>query len=210
MWEGWWVLWKDWKLLLSVIPYFESFKNFQLIQLSSDSQEYRKIESLFEKTMKNYCIDQLQRIQNPTLWDIFRWFVSILLHYSYCMRRLVFPDLLSSIVYIWSCQIQQSSRGEATTYLSAQVWLVAQAYACPKTWFPGAPLGQSWKGTGAPLSVTGLLGLHLPSFVCVEMSFLSLARCVCDSCYSKSKFFPFIITELWCFRFILLVLASFT
>ncbi|XP_066175786.1 protein mono-ADP-ribosyltransferase PARP12-like [Sylvia atricapilla] len=46
---------------------------FKLIQLSYDSQEYRKIKSLFEKTMKNYCINQLQRIQNPTLWDIFQW-----------------------------------------------------------------------------------------------------------------------------------------
>uniref|UniRef100_A0A8C3NZ07 Poly [ADP-ribose] polymerase n=1 Tax=Cyanoderma ruficeps TaxID=181631 RepID=A0A8C3NZ07_9PASS len=112
-------LWKDWKLLLSVIPYFECFKNFQLIQVSYDSQEYRKIKSLFEKTMNNFCINQLQRIQNPTLWDIFQWFVSILFHYPYCMRRLVFPDLLSSIIIIniWSCQIQQSS-SEAATYLS--------------------------------------------------------------------------------------------
>ncbi|XP_058683225.1 protein mono-ADP-ribosyltransferase PARP12-like isoform X3 [Poecile atricapillus] len=157
---------------------------FKLIQLSYDSQEYRKIKSLFEKTMKNYCINQLQRIQNPTLWDIFQWFVSILFHYPYCMRRVVFPDLWSSIDYVWSCQIQQSSRGEAAMYLSSQVWLVAQAYDCPKTWVSEAEasLGQSWKETGAPLSVTGLLRLHLCSFVCVEMGLLSLARCVCDSC----------------------------
>ncbi|XP_041901490.1 protein mono-ADP-ribosyltransferase PARP12-like isoform X2 [Corvus kubaryi] len=45
----------------------------RLIQLSYDSQEYGKIKRLFEKTMKNYCINQLQRIQNPTLWDIFQW-----------------------------------------------------------------------------------------------------------------------------------------
>ncbi|XP_064276896.1 protein mono-ADP-ribosyltransferase PARP12-like [Passer domesticus] len=46
---------------------------YKLIQLSNDSQEYTKIKRLFEKTMKNYCIKQLQRIQNPTLWDIFQW-----------------------------------------------------------------------------------------------------------------------------------------
>ncbi|NXF19193.1 PAR12 polymerase, partial [Rhodinocichla rosea] len=46
---------------------------YKLIQLSTDSQEYIKIKRLFEKTMKNYCINQLQRIQNPTLWDIFQW-----------------------------------------------------------------------------------------------------------------------------------------
>ncbi|NXT97088.1 PAR12 polymerase, partial [Buphagus erythrorhynchus] len=46
---------------------------FKLIQLSYDSQEYRKIKTLFEKTMKNYCINQLRRIQNPMLWDLFQW-----------------------------------------------------------------------------------------------------------------------------------------
>ncbi|NXO66680.1 PAR12 polymerase, partial [Phainopepla nitens] len=46
---------------------------FKLIQLSCDSQEYREIKKLFEMTMKDYCINQLQRIQNPTLWDIFQW-----------------------------------------------------------------------------------------------------------------------------------------
>ncbi|XP_016161633.1 PREDICTED: poly [ADP-ribose] polymerase 12-like isoform X2 [Ficedula albicollis] len=45
----------------------------RLVQLSCDSEEYRKIKTLFEKTMKNYCINQLQRIQNPTLWDLFQW-----------------------------------------------------------------------------------------------------------------------------------------
>lgn len=124
-------------MLLSVIPCFWCFKNFQLIQLSNDSEEYGKIKRLFEKTMKNYCINQLQRIQNPTLWEIFQWFVSILFHYPCCMRRLVFSDLLSSVVYVWSCHIQQPSRGEAAMYLSAQVWLVAQTYDCPKTWLPG-------------------------------------------------------------------------
>ncbi|NXM69577.1 PAR12 polymerase, partial [Serilophus lunatus] len=46
---------------------------FKLIQLSCDSHEYGKIKRLFEKTMKNCCIRQLQRIQNPTLWDLFQW-----------------------------------------------------------------------------------------------------------------------------------------
>ncbi|NWW76113.1 PAR12 polymerase, partial [Climacteris rufus] len=46
---------------------------YQLIELSCDSQEYEKVKKLFEKTMKAYCINQLQRIQNPALWDIFQW-----------------------------------------------------------------------------------------------------------------------------------------
>lgn len=46
---------------------------FKLVQLSYASREYGKIKRLFEKTMKDYCIHQLQRIQNPTLWQLFQW-----------------------------------------------------------------------------------------------------------------------------------------
>ncbi|NXG64674.1 PAR12 polymerase, partial [Hemiprocne comata] len=46
---------------------------FKLVQLSSTSHEYGEIKRLFEKTMKDYCIQQLQRIQNPTLWQVFQW-----------------------------------------------------------------------------------------------------------------------------------------
>ncbi|NWI53651.1 PAR12 polymerase, partial [Calyptomena viridis] len=46
---------------------------FKLIQLSCDCHEYGKIKKLFEKTMKDYCINKLHRIQNPTLWDLFQW-----------------------------------------------------------------------------------------------------------------------------------------
>ncbi|KAM6213802.1 protein mono-ADP-ribosyltransferase PARP12-like [Sarcoramphus papa] len=46
---------------------------FRLVQLSYASCEYGKIKRLFEKTMKDYCIHQLLRIQNPTLWQVFQW-----------------------------------------------------------------------------------------------------------------------------------------
>ncbi|KAM9245578.1 protein mono-ADP-ribosyltransferase PARP12-like [Leptosomus discolor] len=46
---------------------------FKLVQLSYASYEYGKIKRLFEKTMKGYCIHQMQRIQNPTLWQVFQW-----------------------------------------------------------------------------------------------------------------------------------------
>ncbi|XP_051498342.1 protein mono-ADP-ribosyltransferase PARP12-like isoform X2 [Apus apus] len=46
---------------------------FKLIQLGSTSHEYGEIKRLFEKTMKDCCIQQLQRIQNPTLWQVFQW-----------------------------------------------------------------------------------------------------------------------------------------
>ncbi|XP_009984663.1 PREDICTED: poly [ADP-ribose] polymerase 12-like [Tauraco erythrolophus] len=42
---------------------------FKLVDLSYTSHEYGKIKRLFEKTMKDYCIQQLHRIQNPTLWQ---------------------------------------------------------------------------------------------------------------------------------------------
>ncbi|NXN99198.1 PAR12 polymerase, partial [Rhinopomastus cyanomelas] len=46
---------------------------FKLVQLNCASREYEKIKRLFEKTMQNYCIRQLRRIQNPTLWQVFQW-----------------------------------------------------------------------------------------------------------------------------------------
>ncbi|NXI40783.1 PAR12 polymerase, partial [Galbula dea] len=46
---------------------------FRLVELNCASHEYGKIKDLFEKTMKGYCIHQLQRIQNPALWQVFQW-----------------------------------------------------------------------------------------------------------------------------------------
>ncbi|NWR69306.1 PAR12 polymerase, partial [Centropus unirufus] len=46
---------------------------FELVQLSEIADEYGKIKRLFENTMKDYYIDRLQRIQNPTLWQVFQW-----------------------------------------------------------------------------------------------------------------------------------------
>ncbi|XP_064312921.1 protein mono-ADP-ribosyltransferase PARP12-like [Phalacrocorax carbo] len=46
---------------------------FKLVQLSYTSHEYGKIKRLFEKTMKDYYIHQVQRIQNPALWQVFQW-----------------------------------------------------------------------------------------------------------------------------------------
>ncbi|NXP11385.1 PAR12 polymerase, partial [Thinocorus orbignyianus] len=46
---------------------------YKLVQLSYTSAEYGKIKRLFEKTMKDYYIHQLQRIQNLALWQVFQW-----------------------------------------------------------------------------------------------------------------------------------------
>ncbi|NXD08913.1 PAR12 polymerase, partial [Nothocercus nigrocapillus] len=46
---------------------------YKLVKISCTSSEYRKIEGLFRRTMKDYSIRRLQRIQNPTLWQVFQW-----------------------------------------------------------------------------------------------------------------------------------------
>ncbi|XP_025029708.1 zinc finger CCCH-type antiviral protein 1-like [Python bivittatus] len=46
---------------------------YAAIELKRDSPEFMKIESLFKKTMKNYKIRRIERIQNPSLWQVFQW-----------------------------------------------------------------------------------------------------------------------------------------
>ncbi|XP_030907315.1 protein mono-ADP-ribosyltransferase PARP12 [Melopsittacus undulatus] len=46
---------------------------FKLVEVRCTSLEYSKIKNLFEKTMKDCFIHRLQRIQNPTLWQVFQW-----------------------------------------------------------------------------------------------------------------------------------------
>ncbi|XP_062989422.1 protein mono-ADP-ribosyltransferase PARP12-like isoform X3 [Elgaria multicarinata webbii] len=46
---------------------------YKLVEISSSSEEYHEIKELFEKTMEGYIIYRLQRIQNPSLWQVFQW-----------------------------------------------------------------------------------------------------------------------------------------
>ncbi|XP_039218127.1 protein mono-ADP-ribosyltransferase PARP12-like [Crotalus tigris] len=46
---------------------------YKLIEISDSSEEYHEIKILFEKTMQDYVIHRLQRIQNPSLWQVFQW-----------------------------------------------------------------------------------------------------------------------------------------
>ncbi|XP_027690281.2 protein mono-ADP-ribosyltransferase PARP12 isoform X1 [Chelonia mydas] len=46
---------------------------YKLVELSDTTSEYKEVKDLFEKTMKNYRICRLQRIQNPSLWQVFQW-----------------------------------------------------------------------------------------------------------------------------------------
>ncbi|XP_067325029.1 protein mono-ADP-ribosyltransferase PARP12-like isoform X7 [Anolis sagrei] len=46
---------------------------FKAIELTKGLPEYIKIETVFQKTMDNYVIQRITRIQNPSLWEIFQW-----------------------------------------------------------------------------------------------------------------------------------------
>ncbi|XP_054856294.1 zinc finger CCCH-type antiviral protein 1-like isoform X2 [Eublepharis macularius] len=58
---------KEWdKSLLPVIGY-------KSIEVSKASSEYTTMEKLFQKTMNDYTIVSIKRIQNPSLWQVFQW-----------------------------------------------------------------------------------------------------------------------------------------
>ncbi|XP_070612419.1 protein mono-ADP-ribosyltransferase PARP12-like isoform X2 [Erythrolamprus reginae] len=42
---------------------------YKLVEVSNSSEEHKEIKMLFEKTMGDYTIRKLQRIQNPSLWQ---------------------------------------------------------------------------------------------------------------------------------------------
>nr|XP_033808882.1 uncharacterized protein LOC117364120 [Geotrypetes seraphini] len=46
---------------------------FLMVAISSTSSEYKEIQKLFEKTMSGYSIQKMNRIQNPSLWEVFQW-----------------------------------------------------------------------------------------------------------------------------------------
>ncbi|XP_043821050.1 protein mono-ADP-ribosyltransferase PARP12 [Dromiciops gliroides] len=46
---------------------------FKLISLSPSSGEYLKVQEQFCRTMPKYKICKIERIQNPTLWEVYQW-----------------------------------------------------------------------------------------------------------------------------------------
>ncbi|CAM4453961.1 protein mono-ADP-ribosyltransferase PARP12 [Lepidochelys kempii] len=46
---------------------------YQLIKLLSSSDEYKKVQADFQRTMPKTVIQEIQRIQNPTLWKVYQW-----------------------------------------------------------------------------------------------------------------------------------------
>ncbi|XP_039352696.1 zinc finger CCCH-type antiviral protein 1-like isoform X3 [Mauremys reevesii] len=46
---------------------------YKAVEITNPSSEYTEIETLFKKTMNNYAIQRMRRIQNPSLWQVFQW-----------------------------------------------------------------------------------------------------------------------------------------
>ncbi|XP_032077847.1 protein mono-ADP-ribosyltransferase PARP12-like isoform X3 [Thamnophis elegans] len=46
---------------------------YKLVEVSNSSEEYHEIKMIFEKTMEDCIIHRLQRVQNPSLWQVFQW-----------------------------------------------------------------------------------------------------------------------------------------
>ncbi|XP_032913082.1 protein mono-ADP-ribosyltransferase TIPARP-like isoform X5 [Catharus ustulatus] len=46
---------------------------YKAVVISNATPEYNEIKQLFHRTMKNYSILKIQRIQNPSLWKVFQW-----------------------------------------------------------------------------------------------------------------------------------------
>ncbi|XP_067855737.1 protein mono-ADP-ribosyltransferase PARP12-like isoform X2 [Heptranchias perlo] len=46
---------------------------YKRIQLSQSSEEYKKIQTLFQGSMQSSTIQKIDRIQNLSLWEIFQW-----------------------------------------------------------------------------------------------------------------------------------------
>ncbi|ETE59810.1 Zinc finger CCCH-type antiviral protein 1 [Ophiophagus hannah] len=47
---------------------------YAAIELNRGSPEFLKIENLFQLTMKSYKIHKIERIQNPSLWQVYHYF----------------------------------------------------------------------------------------------------------------------------------------
>ncbi|CAM4447629.1 protein mono-ADP-ribosyltransferase PARP12-like isoform X1 [Caretta caretta] len=46
---------------------------YKAVEITNPSSEFTEIETLFKRTMNNYVIQRMRRIQNPSLWQVFQW-----------------------------------------------------------------------------------------------------------------------------------------
>ncbi|XP_005988721.1 protein mono-ADP-ribosyltransferase PARP12 [Latimeria chalumnae] len=46
---------------------------YKLVQLSASLEEYKKVQTFFQRTMPNVSIQNISRIQNLALWEVYQW-----------------------------------------------------------------------------------------------------------------------------------------
>ncbi|XP_041111298.1 protein mono-ADP-ribosyltransferase PARP12-like isoform X1 [Polyodon spathula] len=46
---------------------------FQRVPLSPDKEEFRQVQGSFQRTLPSVTIEKIERIQNPSLWEVFQW-----------------------------------------------------------------------------------------------------------------------------------------
>ncbi|KAM4676575.1 protein mono-ADP-ribosyltransferase PARP12-like [Discoglossus pictus] len=46
---------------------------YKLVPVTQSSEEYKKIEAMFQRTLRKARIQSIQRIQNPALWEVYQW-----------------------------------------------------------------------------------------------------------------------------------------
>ncbi|XP_048391291.1 protein mono-ADP-ribosyltransferase PARP12-like [Stegostoma tigrinum] len=46
---------------------------FKLVQVPESSEEYKQVQTLFQRTMRNSIIQKIERVQNLALWEVFQW-----------------------------------------------------------------------------------------------------------------------------------------
>ncbi|XP_062860336.1 protein mono-ADP-ribosyltransferase PARP12-like isoform X2 [Trichomycterus rosablanca] len=47
--------------------------SYTIVTLSSSADDYKKIDSLFKRTMPTNTVHHIKRVQNPSLWKFFQW-----------------------------------------------------------------------------------------------------------------------------------------
>ncbi|XP_062907742.1 protein mono-ADP-ribosyltransferase PARP12 isoform X2 [Mobula hypostoma] len=46
---------------------------YKLVQVAESSDEFKQVQSLFQRTMKKSVIQKIERIQNIALWEVYQW-----------------------------------------------------------------------------------------------------------------------------------------
>ncbi|XP_059503643.1 protein mono-ADP-ribosyltransferase PARP12-like [Stegostoma tigrinum] len=46
---------------------------YKLVRVPESSEEYKQVQTLFQRTMRNGVIQKIERVQNLALWEVFQW-----------------------------------------------------------------------------------------------------------------------------------------